>query len=157
MHVTRYKRQVFLFLAAILIPAAVLVGLASRILYPDRELGAKRAAAQRRIAIDQLRRELDAHLEAIKLQEINRLIRALNVSRSQDSDNPAVVFTANVQGDRCEWPAGRLETFGSSSGQHDQSLAGMVWRQQSNRICCQERRFRTDWGRSGPFAQPDYW
>ncbi len=59
-----------------LIPAAVLVGLASRILYQDRELAAKRAADQRRIAVDQLRRELDARLEAIKLQEINRLIRS---------------------------------------------------------------------------------
>ena len=29
MHVTRYKRQAFLFLAAILVPAAVLVGLAT--------------------------------------------------------------------------------------------------------------------------------
>ncbi|HXM40044.1 MAG TPA: HAMP domain-containing sensor histidine kinase [Bryobacteraceae bacterium] len=100
MHVTRYKRQVFLFLAAILVPAAVLVGLASRILYQDRELAAKRAADQRRLAVDQLRRELDAHLEAIKLQEINRLIRSVNVSRSQDSDNPAVIFTASAQGDR---------------------------------------------------------
>jgi signal transduction histidine kinase len=104
MHVTRYKRQVFLFLAAILVPAAVLVGLASRILYQDRELAAKRTADQRRIAVDQLRRELDAHLEAIKLQEINRLIRALNGSRAQDSDNPAVIFTASVQGDRVDFP-----------------------------------------------------
>jgi hypothetical protein len=42
MRVTRYKRQVFLFLAAILVPAAVRVGLASRILYQDEELAAKR-------------------------------------------------------------------------------------------------------------------
>jgi hypothetical protein len=56
---TRYKRQVFLFLAAILVPATMLVGLASRILYQDRELAAKRAADQRHIAIDQLRRELE--------------------------------------------------------------------------------------------------
>jgi len=104
MQVTRYKRQVFLFLAAILVPAAVLVGLASRILYQDRELAAKRAADQRRIAVDQLRRELDAHLEAIKLQEINRLIRSLHVSQAQDSNNPAVIFTARVEGDRLIFP-----------------------------------------------------
>ena len=104
MHVTRYKRQVFLFLAAILVPAAMLVGLASRILYQDRELAAKRAADQRHIALDQLRRELDAHLEAIKLQEINRLIRSLSLNRSQNSDNPAVVFTASVQGDSLVFP-----------------------------------------------------
>jgi hypothetical protein len=85
MRVTRYKRQVFLFLAAILVPAAVLVGLASRILYQDRGLAAKRAADQRRIAVDQLRRELDGHLEAIKLQEINRLIRSLHVEAEEIS------------------------------------------------------------------------
>jgi len=104
MHVTRYKRQVFLFLAAILVPAAVLVGLASRILYQDRELAAKRTADQRRIAVDQLRRELDAHLEAIKLQEINRLIRALHLNPAQDSGNPAVIFTARVEGERLVFP-----------------------------------------------------
>ena len=104
MHVTRYKRQVFLFLAAILVPAAVLVGLASRILYQDRELAAKRAADQRRIALDQLRRELDAHLEAIKLQEINRLIRSLHLNPAQDSGNPAVIFTARVEGEHLVFP-----------------------------------------------------
>lgn len=104
MHVTRYKRQVFLFLAAILVPAAVLVGLASRILYQDRELAAKRTADQRRIAVDQLRRELDAHLEAIKLQEINRLIRALHLNPAQDSGNPAVIFTARVEGEHLVFP-----------------------------------------------------
>jgi len=104
MHVTRYKRQVFLFLAAILVPAAVLVGLASRILYQDRELATKRTGDQRRIAVDQLRRELDAHLEAIKLQEINRLIRSLGPNPAQDSGNPAVIFTARVEGERLVFP-----------------------------------------------------
>ena len=98
MRVTRHKRQVFLFLAAILVPAAVLVGLASRILYQDRELAAKRATDQRHLAVDQLRRELESHLETIKLQEINRLIRALK------PDNPAVIFTAKLEGDRVVMP-----------------------------------------------------
>ena len=104
MRVTRHKRQVFLFLAAILVPAAVLIGLATRLLYEDRELAAKRAADQRHIAVDQLRRELDARLEAIRLQEINRLIRVPNRSRPQDSDNPAVIFTARLEGDRVILP-----------------------------------------------------
>ena len=72
----RHKRQILLFLVAILIPAGVLIGLASRLVYQDRELAAKRAVDQHRAAVDQLRRELSARLEAIKLQEINLLIRA---------------------------------------------------------------------------------
>ncbi len=104
MSVTRHKRQALLFLAAILVPAAVLVGLATRLLYQDRELAAKRAADQRHIAVDQLRRELDARLESIRLQEINRLIRTPNASQPHDSDNPAVIFTAKVDGDRALLP-----------------------------------------------------
>ena len=98
MRLTRHKRQIFLFLAAILVPAAVLVGLASRMLYQDRELAATHAVDQRRIAVDQLRRELGARLEAIRLQEI------INVSHRQDSTNVAVVFTATVEGDRLILP-----------------------------------------------------
>ncbi len=87
-----------LFLAAILVPAALLVGLATRLLYQDRELAAKRAADQRHIAVDQLRRELNSHLEAVKLQEINHLIRSLK------PNNPAVIFTAKLEGDRVIMP-----------------------------------------------------
>jgi len=98
MRVTRHKRQALLFLAAILVPAAVLIGLATRLLYQDRELAAKRAADQSHIAVDQLRRELDSRLEAVKLKEINRLIRSLK------PDNPAVIFTAKLEGDRVVLP-----------------------------------------------------
>jgi hypothetical protein len=48
MRVTRRKRQIFLFLAAILVPAGVLIGLAGGIMCQDRELAAKRAVNQRR-------------------------------------------------------------------------------------------------------------
>ncbi|HEY3840527.1 MAG TPA: HAMP domain-containing sensor histidine kinase [Bryobacteraceae bacterium] len=98
MRLTRHKRQIFLFLAAILVPAAVLVGLASRMLYQDRELAATHAVDQRRIAVDQLRRELGARLEAIRLQEI------INASHRRDSTNAAVVLTASVEGDRLILP-----------------------------------------------------
>jgi len=62
---SRHKRQILLFLAAILVPAGVLIGLAIRLFYQDQELAAKRAVDQRRAAADQLRRELSARLEAI--------------------------------------------------------------------------------------------
>src|SRR5580692_4889207 len=96
MRVTRHKRQILLFLVAILVPAGVLIGLAGRIMYQDRELAAKRAVDQRGVAVDQLRRELSSRLEAIKLQEINRLIRPPNSNGARGSQNPAVVFTARL-------------------------------------------------------------
>jgi hypothetical protein len=85
MRLTRHKRQIFLFLAAILVPAAVLVGLASRMLYQDRELAARSAVDRQRLAVDQLRRELSARLEAIRQGEINRLMRPAGAVRTRDS------------------------------------------------------------------------
>jgi hypothetical protein len=52
MRVTRHKRQILLFLVAILVPAGVLIGLAGRIMYQDRELAAKRSVDQRIAAVD---------------------------------------------------------------------------------------------------------
>jgi signal transduction histidine kinase len=100
MRVTRHKRQIFLFLAAILVPAGVLIGLAGRIMFQDRELAAKRAVDQRHSALDQVRRELYPRLEAIKLQEINRFIGAPSSNAPQNSDNPAVIFVGRLDGDR---------------------------------------------------------
>jgi signal transduction histidine kinase len=104
MRITRHKRQIFLFLVAILVPAGVLVGLAGRIVYQDRELAAKRAVDQRHAAVDQLRRELSSRLEAIKLQEINGLMRSADSTRVPGAENPAVIFTAKLEGDRLLLP-----------------------------------------------------
>ncbi len=104
MRVTRHKRQILLFLFAILVPAGVLIGLAGRIVYQDRELAGKRAVDQRRAAVDQLRRELSSRLEAIELQEINRLIRSPNPNWAGGSGDPAVIFTARVENDQLVLP-----------------------------------------------------
>jgi signal transduction histidine kinase len=104
MTVTRHKRQIFLFLAAIFVPAGALLGLAGRLMYQDRELAAKRVVDQRRAAVDQLRRELSSRLEAIKLQEINRLMRPLGPSGARGSENPAVILIASLENDRLVLP-----------------------------------------------------
>jgi signal transduction histidine kinase len=100
----RHRRQILLFLIAILLPAAILTGLAARIMYQERELAAKRLTDQRHAAADQMRRELSARLEAIKLQEINRLIRSPISAQAKDPANSSVVFTATVEGDRLVLP-----------------------------------------------------
>src|SRR5271170_2692808 len=97
MRVSRHKRQILLFLIAILVPAGVLIGLTGRIMYQDRELAAKRAVDQRRAAVEQLRRELSSRLEAIKLQEINRMMRPPDSSGAHGSENAAVIFTARLE------------------------------------------------------------
>ena len=104
MPTTQHKRQIFLFLVAILVPAGVLIGLAGRIFYQDRELAGRRAVDQRQAAVDQLRRELSSRLENLKLQEINRLIRAPNPNWASGPGDPAIIFTASVENDRLVLP-----------------------------------------------------
>jgi signal transduction histidine kinase len=104
MGATRHKRQILLFLVAILVPAGALIGLAGRLIYQDRELATKRAFDLRRAAIEQLRRELSSRLEAIKLQEINRLIRPPGSNGARAAENPAVIFTATLENDLLALP-----------------------------------------------------
>ena len=100
----RRKRQILLFLAAILIPSAVLITLAARLARQDAELAETRMADQRREALDQLRRELAARLETIKLQELNRLsLDASSTSESPTAEFP-VLFVAPLVKNRLVLP-----------------------------------------------------
>jgi nitrogen-specific signal transduction histidine kinase len=100
----RRKRQILLFLAAILIPSAVLITLAARLARQDAELAETRMADQRREALEQLQRELAARLETIKLQELNRL----SVESPASADSPAgdfpVLFVAPLVQNRLILP-----------------------------------------------------
>jgi signal transduction histidine kinase len=70
----RRLRRIGLLLAAILIPSAVVILLVVRVVRQERELGERRASDARVDAREQLRRELTARLQAIRLEEVNRLI-----------------------------------------------------------------------------------
>jgi signal transduction histidine kinase len=94
---SRRRRQIFLFLAAILIPTAVLITLATRLARQDAELAEKRMSDQRREALDQLRRELSARLETIKLQELTRLSDASQSGESGDAESPVAFVAPLIQ------------------------------------------------------------
>ena len=102
MRASGHKRQVLLFFLAILLPAAILIGLMVRIVIQERELASKRAADERYQATEQLRRELTSRLETIRLQQINRLIRGLRWTGPPE--DPAVVFVAKPKDDRLLLP-----------------------------------------------------
>jgi signal transduction histidine kinase len=70
----RRRRWTGLLLAALLIPIVVVILLVFRVVRQERELAERRAADARRDALGQLRRELTARLQAIRLEEVNRLI-----------------------------------------------------------------------------------
>ena len=97
----RRHRRIFLLVLAILIPAAVLITLAVRVVRQETELGERKAAEERRDALDQLRRELSARLQAIKLQEVNRLIGESGPSIPADSP---IVFVIPFGEDRMVLP-----------------------------------------------------
>ncbi len=89
----RWKRQVLLFLLAILLPAGVLLTLAVRLVRQEAELASKRVDAARRDAAEELRRELSVRLDAIKLS-----------FATESPKNPAIVFIARLEQDRMVLP-----------------------------------------------------
>src|SRR5438093_1077452 len=103
METQRGKRRVLLFLVAIL-PAALLIGLAARVFRQEAELADKREADQRRDALEQVRRELATKLEAIKLEEVNRLRdESLQPGLRRAPDSP-VVFILPIEQERIVMP-----------------------------------------------------
>jgi signal transduction histidine kinase len=102
----RRGRRIALLLSAILIPAATVVLLVVRVVHQENELSERRAAEQRREAGDQLRRELTARLQALRLEQVNRLIG--ESGRRLPPDSP-IVFVAPMVHDRmvAPWEDGR--------------------------------------------------
>jgi signal transduction histidine kinase len=93
----RRQRRIALLLSAILIPTAAVILLVFRVVRQESELSERRATEQRREALDQLRRELTARLQALRLGEVNRLIG--ESARRLPSDSP-IVFVAPLVQDR---------------------------------------------------------
>jgi signal transduction histidine kinase len=102
----RRTRRIALLLAAILIPTAAVLLLVVRLVRQENELSERRAAEQRREALEQLRRELTARLQALRLEEVNRLIG--ESGRRLPPDSP-IVFVAPMLQDHMvlPWEAGR--------------------------------------------------
>jgi hypothetical protein len=61
------RRQVWLFLVAVLTPCLVLIGLSLRTLEQERQLQEKRSADERQRRLAQLRQELSNHLDRVSL------------------------------------------------------------------------------------------
>ena len=94
-------RRTALLLSAILIPTAAVVLLVVRVVRQENELAERRMAAEQREALDQLRRELTARLQALRLEEVNRLIG--ESGRRLPPDSP-IVFVAPMVQDRMVLP-----------------------------------------------------
>src|SRR5262249_2389277 len=103
----RRKRRMFLLLSAIVIPSAVVILLVFRIVRQENELSERRSAEARREAVDQLRPELRARLQAIRLEEVNRLIG--ESGRRLPPESP-IVFVAPIMQDHMVVPWEDIQT-----------------------------------------------
>jgi signal transduction histidine kinase len=103
MDTRRRRRQILLLFFAIVIPAVVLITLAVRVVRQEAELSEKKLIDERRVALDQVRRELAARLQAIKLQEVNRLLGDAASGAKRVPEAP-VVFVAQIEGGRMILP-----------------------------------------------------
>jgi signal transduction histidine kinase len=91
-----HRRQVLLFLVAIILPCVVLVVLGLRMVAQERELGEKRLADQHRSVTTQLRQELSTRLNRIALEEATALLAAEQRPLSLEYMNPAVALVASA-------------------------------------------------------------
>jgi signal transduction histidine kinase len=68
-----HKREILFFLLAVLLPCSVLVAIGLRMISQERELAEKRLADERRRVVSDLRQQLLARLEQIKLEALTGL------------------------------------------------------------------------------------
>ena len=92
-----HRRQVLLFLVAVVLPCTVLVALGVLIFTQERELRERRLADERRLTTREIRQELSNRLEHIAQSEITRLqADPLSILSTQFTD-PAVVLVARLR------------------------------------------------------------
>jgi len=91
-----HRRQVPLFLLAIILPCVVLVVLGLRMIGQERELAEKRLSDERGRVAGQIRQELSSRLERIALQEAAALVTQPDRALLSKYENPAVVLVARV-------------------------------------------------------------
>lgn len=99
-----HRRQVLLFVAAILLPCAALVFLGLRLVIQERELGAARRGDERRRFTRQLHQELLSHLERTALRQVTALAVRPGLLHAGGYDDPTVALVARVSAETIVLP-----------------------------------------------------
>jgi signal transduction histidine kinase len=99
-----HRRQVLLFLVAIILPCVVLVVLGLRMIAQERELREKRLADEHRRIASQLRQELSARLDRLALEEATALLAQQGRPASRTYGNPGVALVARDSDGRLVLP-----------------------------------------------------
>lgn len=114
MKVEGHRKQVALFLVAILLPVIVLVALTLRMVKQERELALKRIADEHRRIVAEIGRDLVSRLDGLAREEASALEgQPLRLGR-RERMNPEVALIAKKDGDRLILPwEGGLKAAGS--------------------------------------------
>lgn len=99
-----FHRQILLFLLAVIVPSLVLIVLSVRMIGQERELAEKRLLEEQRRLVSEIRQELLARLERIKLQEMRTLATSTEQSATISDENSEIVFTAWIEDGRLVLP-----------------------------------------------------
>jgi signal transduction histidine kinase len=99
-----HRKQILLFLLAVILPSLVLVVFALRMISQEHELAQKRMKDERRRLAGEIGHHLLVRLEKIKLQESSAAANWTQLSVKRDYVNPEVVLIGMVEGDRLLLP-----------------------------------------------------
>jgi len=91
-----HRRQVILFIAAVLLPCVALVALGLRLLVQERELGAARFEDERRRVTRQLQQDLSSQLERTALRQATALAARPELLQARAYDDSVVVLVARL-------------------------------------------------------------
>ena len=99
-----HRKQVLLFLIAVVLPSFLLVMLTWRMIGQQRELSEKRLADERRRIATEIGQKLLARLEQIKLQQVSARASGLETLNRLQYTSPEVVLTGLADGERLLLP-----------------------------------------------------
>jgi len=124
-----HRRQVILFLAAILLPCVALVALGLRLVSQERELASSRLDDERRRVTRQLRQEISSRLERTALRQATALAARPELLRGWTYDDPIVVLVARLSEGQLTLPWEQNQAPGESRNLLGQGVFGERVRQ----------------------------
>ncbi len=99
-----HRRQVLLFLVAVIVPSVVLVALSLRMIGQERELTEKRLLDERHRRASEIRQELLTRLERIKLKQVRALATKPSMTATAGYEDPELVFVGSVENNQLVLP-----------------------------------------------------
>jgi signal transduction histidine kinase len=103
-HSRGHRKQILLFLIAVILPSIILVVFTLRMISQERELSQKRIVDERRRLSGEIGQHLLVRLEKIKLQEVGSAADWSRLPATRDYVNPEVVLIGRINQNRLVLP-----------------------------------------------------